>query len=202
MTAHALVRGEASGHARRAAAAPQHRIPLTLRAPPADTGLPVNRKTHADALPPAVPRVRQHDGPAAADLVHIDLCRAPLWRHRDRVAPGRTGLAAGSIAPLHVPGLRRARPPPGPCAGRPWHDDGGTRRHAGVERLPPSRAVLRGVRRRTGAPHGQSAPARRPGRVYRQSRRRPASFFRYHVFAAGRSRGCAMSHGQGLRADE
>ena len=76
------------------------------------------------------------------------------------------------------------------------------RRHAGLERLPPHGAVLRGVGLGRGAAHAEPAPASRPGGLDRRPCRRPGPVLRPDLPAAGRGRGLAREDHQGLRRDD
>ena len=76
------------------------------------------------------------------------------------------------------------------------------RRHAGLERLPPHGAVLRGLRLGRRAAHAQPAPASRPGGVDRRPRRRPGAVLRPDLPAADRGDRLAREDHQGLRRDD
>ena len=76
------------------------------------------------------------------------------------------------------------------------------RRHAGLERLPPPGAVLRGLRLGRGAAHAQPAPASRPDRLDRRPCRRPGAVLRPDLPAAGRGDRRARQDDQGLRRDD
>ena len=76
------------------------------------------------------------------------------------------------------------------------------RRHAGLERLPASRAVLRGIGLGRRAAHDQPAPASRPDRLDRRSCRGPDPVLRPDVPAAGRGDRAAREDHQDLRRDD
>ena len=143
--------------------------------------LPANHTTETtDARPDA--------RPAPVDLEPDRVRRTPPPRRADRVAPRR-----GRHPPLHLPrrggtgapGGQRARPP-GPGLQRP-------RGHAGLERLPPPRAVFRHLRQRPRRAHAQPAPGARPGGLDRQPCRRPRAVLR-HDLLADRQGGLAPVH--------
>ena len=117
---------------------------------------------------------------------------------RDRVAPRR-----GRPAPHHLPRARRALAPHGQrAAPRCGVEVRRPRRHAGVERLPPHGAVLRGVGLGRRAAHAQPAPASRPGRLDRRPCRRPGPVLRPDLPAADRGDRLAREDDQGLRRDD
>ena len=76
------------------------------------------------------------------------------------------------------------------------------RRDAGLERLPPPGAVLRGVGLGRRAAHAQPAAAPRPGRLDRRPCRGPGPVLRPDLPAAGRGDRRAREDHQGLRRDD
>ena len=118
--------------------------------------------------------------PTAAAIVADRICSRQPWRYRDRVAPCGRGHS-----PLHLGRCSAPRPPAGPCAR--WYGPGCRcpRGYAGLERLPPPRAVLRRERHRPHHPHHQPAPASRADGLDRQPRRRRGPVLRHEFSAAG-----------------
>ena len=76
------------------------------------------------------------------------------------------------------------------------------RRDAGLERLPPHGAVLRGLGIGRRAAHAQPAPAPGPGRLDRRPCRRPDPVLRPDLPAADRGDRLAREDDQGLRRDD
>ena len=75
------------------------------------------------------------------------------------------------------------------------------RRHAGLERPPPRRDLLRRVRLGPRLPHHQPAPVPRADRVDRQRRRGRGAVLRRRPAAAGREARAEAEDGAPLRAD-
>ncbi len=143
------------------------------------------------------PYERPDDAAAAADFLPARARRAPPRRTRDRLAPRRR-----RYPPIHLQGPGHTLPPPGQGTGRPGREGPRPRGHAGLERLSPHGAVLRGQRQRRRAAHRQPAPAPGPDRLYRRPRRRPGAVLRPHLPAADPGRGEPDEDGQGLRRDD
>ena len=144
---------------------------------------------------PRKPHERNDDAATAADLVAADPRRAPPRRSGDRLAARRR-----RPAPLHLPRPGRARAPHGERAGDDaggagWRAGG----HAGLERLPPHGAVLRGERLGLGAAHAEPAPAPRPGGLDRRPRRGPGAVLRPELPAADRGHRRPRQDHQDLR---
>ena len=140
---------------------------------------------------------RTNDAAAAADLHAAHPCRAAPRRAADRVAPRR-----GRHPPHHLPRAGRALAPHGQRARGAGRQVRRPRRHAGLERLPPHGAVLRGVGLGRGAAHAQPAPAPRPGGLDRRPRRRPGAVLRPDLPAADRGHRLAREDDQGVRRDD
>ena len=104
----------------------------------------------------------------------------------------RYGYAA--VARAHRPARQRAD--------RPRHQAGRPGRHAGLERLPPLRALLCHRRHRRGLPHHQSAAVPRADHLHRQPRRGHGAVLRPHLPAAGREAQARAQDHQDLRADD
>ncbi len=75
-------------------------------------------------------------------------------------------------------------------------------RDPGLERLPPPRAVLRGLGLRRGAAHAQSAPPSGPGGLHRRPRRGPGPVLRPDLPAADRGDRRARQDDPPLRRDD
>ena len=104
----------------------------------------------------------------------------------------RYGYAAGA----------RAHRPAGERAGRARRQARRPGGDAGLERLPPLRALLRHRRHRRGLPHHQSAAVPRADHLHRQPRRGHGAVLRRDLPAAGgEGRARAQDH-QDLRADD
>ncbi len=127
----------------------------------------------------------------------LDPRRAPPRRARGGLAPRR-----GRPAPHDLPRARRAVAPDGQRARRARHRLRRPRRDAGVERLPPHGALLRGLRIGRRAAHAQPAPASGPGRLDRRPCRRPGPVLRPDLPAADRGDRLAREDDQGLRRDD
>ena len=108
----------------------------------------------------------------------------------------------GDIHRETLPRTRRALAPHGQCARGPGRQARRPRRHAGLERLPPHGALLRGLRLGRRAAHAEPAPAPRPARLHRRPRRRPGAVLRPDLPAAGRGRRVARQDHQDLRRDD
>ena len=106
-----------------------------------------------------------------------------MHRTTYRELAARSRRMANALAAL---GVKRRRP----------------RRHAGLERLPPHGAVLRGQRLGRGAAHAEPAAARRPGGVDRRPCRRPGAVLRPDLPAADRGDRRTREDHQGLRRDD
>ena len=147
---------------------------------------------------PGAPRhQRTHeldDAAAAADLLPTRACRAPPRRAGSGVAARRR-----RHPPHELQGAGVAIAPHGQGLGRIGCEAGADGGHAGLERLPPHGAVLRGVGQRRGAAHAEPAPAPRPGGVHRRPCRGPGAVLRHELPAADRSRGLAREDDQALR---
>ena len=102
--------------------------------------------------------------------------RAPPRRDRDRLAPVEGDIHRYTYRDAHARARRLAN-----ALKRLGVQRGRPRRHAGLERLPPLGALLRGLRQRRGPPHHQPAPAPRPDRLDRQPRRGPGAVLRPHA---------------------
>ncbi len=134
------------------------------------------------------------DEPAVVDLEPDRLRGRSAPDPADHLADGR-----GRYPPLW---LRRR-----PCAHRAarqqpdrhGHQAGRSRRHAGVERLPAFRAVLRDLRHRRGLPHDQPAALGRAVQLRRQSLSRQSHLLRPHVRAVDRETGRRLEAGWTFR---
>jgi MFS family permease len=113
---------------------------------------------------PRKPHERNDDAAAAADLIAADPRRAPPRRIR-RSSRGAS-KATCTAAPTAT--LARARAAWRTRWRRRWRCRRLAGGHAGLERLPPHGAVLRGERFGLGAAHAESAPAPRPGGLDRR----------------------------------
>ena len=131
--------------------------------------------------------------PATAHFRPDRLCRTPSWRRRDCVSPGRRRHSS-----VHLQRLGRASPPGGQCPGCPEARLQRPGSHAGLEWLPPLRAVLRRQWIGACAAHHQPAAASGPDRLDRQPRRRPGAVFRPELSAAGAGGARQMQHHQAL----
>ena len=140
---------------------------------------------------------RVDDGPAAAGLERDRLRGRGLSRRRDRVADrGRRP------APLRLRPGARAHRPAGQRAGGARRQAGRPGGDAGLERLPPLRALLCHLRHRRGLPHHQPAPVPRADHLHRQPRRGHGAVLRSDLPAAGREAGARAQDHQDLRADD
>ena len=106
---------------------------------------------------------RAHDGSAAAGL------------ERDRLRGRGLPFRAGGLpdrgrraAPLRLRGGQGAHRPARQCPGRPRHQARRPGGDAGLERLPPFRALLCDLRHRRRLPHHQPAAVPRADRLHRQ----------------------------------
>ena len=117
--------------------------------------------------------------------------------HGDTEIVSRTGR--GRHPPLHLPRRPAPRQEGGRGAAGAGHRARRPHRHAGLERLPPLRALLRHLRHGRGLPHHQSAAVPRADRLHRQPRRgpdpvrRPRTSCRWSRSCCRSSRRCATS---------
>ena len=119
----------------------------------------------------------------------------PMWRScRNTVEGGIHRYGYASLARTH----RQA----GQRPDRPRHQAGRPGRDAGLERLPPFRALLCHRRHRRGLPHHQSAAVSRADHLHRQPCRRHGAVLRSHLPAAGREAEARAQDHQDLHADD
>ena len=114
------------------------------------------------------------------------------------------GLAdrRGRPAPLRLRPGARAHRPPRQRADRARHQAWRPRGDAGLERLPPLRALLRHRRHRRRLPHHQPAAVPRADHLHRQPRRGHGAVLRPDLPAAGGEAGSRAQDRAHLRADD